>query len=129
MVPEIVVRRLSSGDAEIVDAALRRFAGQVAPSAEGFLSEASVVAFAALDGREVVGWLYGYEQPPPGGLARLEPLRVRSRAGIPEASAGASSRQPLRRRGLAATAASGSSRMSKTMQRARFTTRRAAILK
>jgi ribosomal protein S18 acetylase RimI-like enzyme len=56
------VRQLTSGDDALLDAAVRLFRGVLVLDHDPFLADPASVAFVAIDGQELVGWVWGLRQ-------------------------------------------------------------------
>jgi GNAT superfamily N-acetyltransferase len=83
----VEIRRLESGDFELLARAVETFTGVRAPAPDLFLEQPRTHAFVALDGEDVIGWCYGYELLRPEGrwmmfLKQIEVLEQRRREGV-----------------------------------------------
>ncbi|MFT7841770.1 GNAT family N-acetyltransferase [Saccharothrix sp. BKS2] len=68
----VLVHRLTAGDRGLLDVAVRTFRGIVVEDHAPFLEDPATVAFVALEGGEVVGWVWGCRQRHVGGYSQVQ---------------------------------------------------------
>jgi ribosomal protein S18 acetylase RimI-like enzyme len=68
----VLVRQLTAGDHDLLDAAVRRFRGVVVKDHAPFLEDPTTIAFVALQDNAVVGWVWGLRQRHVCGYSQVQ---------------------------------------------------------
>lgn len=66
------IHRLTSNDHDLLGAAVRKFRGAEVPDHTPFLNDPSSIAFLALDGDDVSGWVWGLRQRHVCGYSQVQ---------------------------------------------------------
>lgn len=76
------VHRLRDEDHELIDAAVRRFRDVEVQDHAPFLEDPATIAFVAMDGGEVIGWVWGFRQRHACGYSQVQLYEI----GVAEAA-------------------------------------------